>query len=93
MGIAKLEQVDGELINQIGDLLKSKLNNMAFNAINKTDGLKTIVNILNNVSRGVEKQSFKSWMKWIMSYLRELKKTCLYLKTYSDLKISHFVVY
>ncbi len=57
MGIAKLEQVDGELINQIGDLLKSKLNNMAFNAINKTDGLKTIVNILNNVSRGVEKNS------------------------------------
>ena len=27
---------------------------MAFSAINKTDGLKTIVNILNNVSRGVE---------------------------------------
>lgn len=59
MGIAKLEQVDGELINQIGDLLKSKLNNMAFNAINKTDGLKTIVNILNNVSRGVEKTVFQ----------------------------------
>ena len=40
MGIAKLEQVDGELINQIGELLKAKLNNMAFSAINKTDGLK-----------------------------------------------------
>ncbi|MEH6846328.1 flagellar motor switch protein FliG [Bacillus thuringiensis] len=52
MGIAKLEQVDGEL-------LKSKLNNMAFSAINKTDGLKTIVNILNNVSRGVEKTVFQ----------------------------------
>ena len=60
MGIAKLEQVDGELINQIGDLLKSKLNNMAFNAINKTDGLKTIVNILNNVSRGVENSLSKA---------------------------------
>ncbi|OUB29986.1 flagellar motor switch protein FliG [Bacillus thuringiensis serovar yunnanensis] len=59
MGIAKLEQVDGELINQIGELLKSKLNNMAFSAINKTDGLKTIVNILNNVSRGVEKTVFQ----------------------------------
>ncbi len=55
----KLEQVDGELINQIGELLKTKLNNMAFSAINKTDGLKTIVNILNNVSRGVEKTVFQ----------------------------------
>ena len=35
MGIAKLEQVDGELINQIGELLKSKLNNMAFSALIK----------------------------------------------------------
>ena len=93
MGIAKLEQVDGELINQIGELLKSKLNNMAFSAINKTDGLKTIVNILNNVSRGVEKQSFKSWMKSIMSYLRKLKKICLSLKTYLVLKILRFAVY
>ena len=59
MGIAKLEQVDSELINQISALLKTKLNNMAFNAINKTDGLKTIVNILNNVSRGVEKTVFE----------------------------------
>ena len=42
MGIAKLEQVDGELINQIGELLKAKLNNMAFSAINKTDGLKQL---------------------------------------------------
>ena len=60
MGIAKLEQVDGELINQIGELLKTKLNNMAFSAINKTDGLKTIVNILNNVSRGVENSLSKT---------------------------------
>lgn len=59
MGIAKLEQVDSELINQVGDLLKTKLNNMAFSAINKTDGLKTIVSILNNVSRGVEKTVFE----------------------------------
>ncbi|MDC2865756.1 MULTISPECIES: flagellar motor switch protein FliG [unclassified Bacillus (in: firmicutes)] len=59
MGIAKLEQVDSDLIAQIGDLLKSKLNMMAFSAINKTDGLKTIVNILNNVSRGVEKAVFE----------------------------------
>ncbi|CAM4368545.1 flagellar motor switch protein FliG [Bacillus manliponensis] len=58
-GIAKLEQVDAELIKQIGDLLKAKLNNMAFSAINKTDGLKTIVSILNNVSRGVEKTVFE----------------------------------
>lgn len=93
MGIAKLEQVDGELINQIGELLKTKLNNMAFSAINKTDGLKTIVNILNNVSRGVEKQSFKNWMKSIMSYLRKLKKICLSLKTYLVLKILRFAVY
>lgn len=93
MGIAKLEQVDGELINQIGELLKSKLNNMAFSAINKTDGLKTIVNILNNVSRGVEKLFFKDWMKSIMSYLRKLKKICLSLKIYSVLKILRFAVY
>lgn len=59
MGIAKLEQVDSDLISQVGDLLKTKLNNMAFSAINKTDGLKTIVNILNNVSRGVEKTVFE----------------------------------
>ncbi|WP_369900247.1 flagellar motor switch protein FliG [Bacillus manliponensis] len=59
MGIAKLEQVDTELINQIGDLLRSKLDNMAFSAMNKTDGLKTIVDILNNVSRGVEKTLFE----------------------------------
>ncbi|MFX3622726.1 MAG: flagellar motor switch protein FliG [Ectobacillus sp.] len=59
MRIAKLEQVDGELVNQIGDLLKAKMKNMSFGATNKTDGLKTIVNILNNVSRGIEKTVFE----------------------------------
>ncbi|UOY93384.1 flagellar motor switch protein FliG [Ectobacillus sp. JY-23] len=59
MRIAKLEQVDGDLVNQIGELLKSKLKHMSFGPTNKTDGLKTIVNILNNVSRGVEKIVFE----------------------------------
>ncbi|MFD3446004.1 flagellar motor switch protein FliG [Microbacteriaceae bacterium 4G12] len=58
MRIAKLEQVDSELIGQIGDVLRIKLNTISFSAMNKTDGIKTIVNILNNVSRGIEKTVF-----------------------------------
>ncbi|MEI4830588.1 flagellar motor switch protein FliG [Bacillus sp. FJAT-53711] len=74
MGIAKLEQVDGELINQIGDLLKSKLNNMASSMINKTDGLQTIVNILNNVSRGVEKTVFEKLEKMDYELSEKIKE-------------------
>ncbi|MCP8968845.1 flagellar motor switch protein FliG [Ectobacillus ponti] len=58
MRVAKLEQIDADLINQIGDVLKAKMNTMSFGSTNKTDGLKTIVNILNNVSRGVERTLF-----------------------------------
>lgn len=57
--IAKLEQVDSELLNQIGELLKAKMMKMSFGVTNKTDGLKTIVNILNNVPRGIEKIVFE----------------------------------
>lgn len=57
--IAKLEQVDSELLKQISELLKAKMMKMSFGVTNKTDGLKTIVNILNNVPRGIEKTVFE----------------------------------
>lgn len=55
VSLAKLEQVDSELIHKIGKLVENQLNKMSMGDSNQQEGLKSVVNILNNVPRGIEK--------------------------------------
>lgn len=57
--IARLEQFDSEIINNVSGLLRVKLDTMAYSSINKTDGIKNVANILNNVSRSTERAVFE----------------------------------
>ncbi len=59
VGIAKLEQFDSEIIHNVSELLRIKLDTMAYSSINKTDGVKNVANILNNVSRSTERAVFE----------------------------------
>lgn len=59
IGVASLEQFDSEVMQNISNLLRIKLDTMASSSINKTDGIKNVANILNNVSRGLERTIFE----------------------------------
>jgi len=55
VALAKLEQVDSELIAKIGKAVENQLNKMSMGDSNQQEGLKSVVSILNNVPRGIEK--------------------------------------
>ncbi|WP_239255903.1 flagellar motor switch protein FliG [Listeria ilorinensis] len=59
IGIAKLQQFDSEVMQNVSNLLRIKLDTMASSSLNKTDGIKNVANILNNVSRGLERSIFE----------------------------------
>lgn len=57
--IAKLDQIDSEVLVKISTLLNKKLEKMAIGDSSTADGIKTVVNILNNVNRSTEKSVFE----------------------------------
>ncbi|EAC6162255.1 flagellar motor switch protein FliG [Listeria monocytogenes] len=59
IGIASLEQFDSEVMQNVSNLLRIKLDTMSNSSLNKTDGIKNVANILNNVSRGLERTIFE----------------------------------
>ncbi|KAG3451863.1 flagellar motor switch protein FliG [Listeria monocytogenes] len=59
IGIASLEQFDSEVMQNVSNLLRIKLDTMSNSSLNKTDGIKNVANILNNVTRGLERTIFE----------------------------------
>ncbi|HBI6654038.1 TPA: flagellar motor switch protein FliG [Listeria monocytogenes] len=59
IGIASLEQFDSEVVQNVSNLLRIKLDTMSNSSLNKTDGIKNVANILNNVTRGLERTIFE----------------------------------
>ncbi|WP_271000762.1 flagellar motor switch protein FliG [Listeria seeligeri] len=59
IGIASLEQFDSEVMQNVSNLLRIKLDTMTNSSLNKTDGIKNVANILNNVTRGLERTIFE----------------------------------
>lgn len=59
IGIARLEQFDSEVMQNVSNLLRIKLDTMSNSSLNKTDGIKNVANILNNVTRGLERTIFE----------------------------------
>ncbi|HAA9694265.1 TPA_asm: flagellar motor switch protein FliG [Listeria monocytogenes] len=59
IGIASLEQFDSEVMQNASNLLRIKLDTMSNSSLNKTDGIKNVANILNNVTRGLERTIFE----------------------------------
>ncbi|MDA5995664.1 flagellar motor switch protein FliG [Listeria monocytogenes] len=59
IGIASLEQFDSEVMQNVSNLLRIKLDTMSNSSLNKTDGIKNVANILNNVTRGLEGTIFE----------------------------------
>lgn len=57
--IAKMDQIDNDLLINISSYLNKKLDTMMTGDSNKADGIKTVVNILNSVDRGTEKTVFE----------------------------------
>lgn len=55
VALAKLDQVDGELMAKIGKAIETQINKMSIGDSNQQDGIKSVVGILNNVPRGIEK--------------------------------------
>jgi len=58
MGIANMEKTNKEYLLKIEKLLNKKLESFITDEQSQTDGVKTLVNILNNVPRSVEKTLF-----------------------------------
>ncbi|EJD8046457.1 flagellar motor switch protein FliG [Listeria monocytogenes] len=59
IGIASLEQFDSEVMQNVSNLLRIKLDTMSNSSLDKTDGIKNVANILNNVTRGLERTIFE----------------------------------
>ncbi|EKZ3773722.1 flagellar motor switch protein FliG [Listeria monocytogenes] len=59
IGIASLEQFDSEVMQNVSNLLRIKLDTMSNSSLNKTDGIKNVANILDNVTRGLERTIFE----------------------------------
>ena len=59
VGIATMEQTNKEVLSQVETHLNRKLQNLISNEQSQTDGVKTLVNILNNVKRNTEKTLFE----------------------------------
>ncbi|MBC1528129.1 flagellar motor switch protein FliG [Listeria seeligeri] len=59
IGIASLEQFDSEVMQNVSNLLRIKLDTMSNSSLNKTDGIKNVASILNNVTRGLERTIFE----------------------------------
>lgn len=59
IGIASLEQFDSEVMQNVSNLLRIKLDTMSNSSLNKTDGIKNVAIILNNVTRGLERTIFE----------------------------------
>ncbi|MBC1831466.1 flagellar motor switch protein FliG [Listeria seeligeri] len=59
IGIASLEQFDSEVMQNVSNLLRIKLDTMSNSSLNKTDGIKNVANILNNITRGLERTIFE----------------------------------
>lgn len=59
IGIASLEQFDSEVMQNVSNLLRIKLDTMSNSSLNKIDGIKNVANILNNVTRGLERTIFE----------------------------------
>lgn len=59
IGIASLEQFDSEVMQNVSNLLRIKLDTMSNSSLNKTDGIKNVANILNNVTLGLERTIFE----------------------------------
>ncbi|NHX34822.1 flagellar motor switch protein FliG, partial [Escherichia coli] len=50
---------DSEVMQNVSNLLRIKLDTMSNSSLNKTDGIKNVANILNNVTRGLERTIFE----------------------------------
>lgn len=59
MGIANMEHTNKDVLLKIESHLNKRLQNLISSEQNSTDGVKTLVNILNNVKRATEKQLFE----------------------------------
>lgn len=56
LGISKMGQLDNELLVKMGKMLENKIDNMSTGGDqNEQDGIKKIVNILNNIQRSTER--------------------------------------
>jgi flagellar motor switch protein FliG len=58
LGIANMDQTNKEVLLKVENHLNKQLQNLISNEQNQTDGIKTLVNILNNVKRSTEKYLF-----------------------------------
>lgn len=56
--VAKMEQTNSEVLNKVERFLNKKIEQFVSEDQNTTDGIKTLVNILNNVNRPTEKSLF-----------------------------------
>jgi flagellar motor switch protein FliG len=61
LGIANIDQTNKEVLLKVEEHLNNKLQNLITDEQNQTDGVKTLVNILNNVKRSTEKYLFEQF--------------------------------
>lgn len=61
LGIAGMDQTNKEILLRVENHLNRKLQNLITNEQSQTDGVKTLVNILNNVKRSTEKYLFEKF--------------------------------
>lgn len=73
MGIANMEQTNRDMLLKIEKHLNKKLENFITEDQNQTDGIKTLVNILNNVGRSTEKTLFEKLDEKDEELSREIK--------------------
>lgn len=73
IGVANMEQTNKDILMKIEKHLNKKLENFITEDQNQTDGIKTLVNILNNVNRGTEKALFEELDKVDEELSKEVK--------------------
>lgn len=71
--LAKLDQIDNELTVRISTLLSKKMDNLSNADQNKIDGIKAVVDVLNNSNRATEKLVFEELEKIDMEVAQEIK--------------------
>lgn len=72
-GIANMEQTNKDMLLKIEKHLNKKLENFITEDESQTDGIKTLVNILNNVGRSTEKTLFEELDRQDEELSREIK--------------------